>query len=271
MRKAVPHQADPSPVDLAPCRPEFRLFSRCPPRPAMGPSRPTKLVLEVLQELATARDQNALAGAFIDGAQHVIGADIVGMYVFGEGGRGANAFIHGVADEVLGLYEAIGRPIDPILRTAVATCRPVHQDMVLGPGQWHTHPLYREVACAFPLEHYLVAPILVSGQLVGTLNLARKPGRAPFALENLLDMAAIAGQLAMSLHSLVREAEPGPIKLTPREQEIVSLVAKGCTNGQIAALLGITQDGVKQAMTRLFIKYHVGARAELVATVGRTI
>ena len=53
--------------------------------------------------------------------------------------------------------------------------------------------------------------------------------------------------------------------LTARELEIAKLVAQGCTNGEIAVKLWITQNSVKQALKRMFRKLEVSTRAEMVA------
>jgi DNA-binding CsgD family transcriptional regulator len=53
--------------------------------------------------------------------------------------------------------------------------------------------------------------------------------------------------------------------LTPRELEIADLVAQGKRTSDISATLGITQNSVKQALKRMFIKLNVSTRAEMVA------
>ena len=53
-------------------------------------------------------------------------------------------------------------------------------------------------------------------------------------------------------------------KLTPREQEIVTLVAMGNTNKEIAQKLYLSTDTVKTYLKRLFIKAEVSSRTELV-------
>lgn len=54
-------------------------------------------------------------------------------------------------------------------------------------------------------------------------------------------------------------------KLTTRELQIASLVARGLTNAQIGQELWITQNSVKQALKRIFRKLDVTARAQMVA------
>jgi DNA-binding NarL/FixJ family response regulator len=52
--------------------------------------------------------------------------------------------------------------------------------------------------------------------------------------------------------------------LTPREQEIVSLIGEGLRNDEIARRLGITPKTVKNQLTTVFEKLGVASRLELV-------
>ena len=54
--------------------------------------------------------------------------------------------------------------------------------------------------------------------------------------------------------------------LTPREQKVVSLVAEGLTNQQIADELNLSQHTIKNHLLRMFEKLEVLTRAELVLT-----
>jgi DNA-binding CsgD family transcriptional regulator len=63
---------------------------------------------------------------------------------------------------------------------------------------------------------------------------------------------------------------PGPEagiegQLTPREQEVLALVAEGATNGQIAARLVITEDTAKSHVKRILRKLGAGNRVEAAA------
>ena len=59
------------------------------------------------------------------------------------------------------------------------------------------------------------------------------------------------------------QAEEPPV--SGRERRILALVSRGLTNKEIADELGISEPGVKAGMQRLFQKYGVSNRAQLVA------
>lgn len=59
-----------------------------------------------------------------------------------------------------------------------------------------------------------------------------------------------------------RLAEP---EITPREREILTLVTRGNANKEIAANLGISEDTVKQHVSRILVKLKVNDRAQATA------
>jgi RNA polymerase sigma factor (sigma-70 family) len=59
-----------------------------------------------------------------------------------------------------------------------------------------------------------------------------------------------------------RLSEP---EITPREREILTLVTRGNANKEIAATLGISEDTVKQHVSRILVKLKVNDRAQATA------
>ncbi len=57
---------------------------------------------------------------------------------------------------------------------------------------------------------------------------------------------------------------PGARPLSPRERDVLRLIAKGRTNREAAAELGIGQESVKKLLQRAFAKLGVSRRAEAV-------
>jgi len=90
-----------------------------------------------------------------------------------------------------------------------------------------------------------------------------------FAVQTLMDaLRAVAdGQVWMppnlqaSMASALREPPRDP--LTPREREIVELVAHGLRNAEVAKKLGITEDTVKSHLNNVFQKLNVRDRVQL--------
>lgn len=62
---------------------------------------------------------------------------------------------------------------------------------------------------------------------------------------------------------------PGRAALSPREREVLRLVADGRTNKEIAAALGVGDETVKTLLARIFAKLDVKRRAEAVAAAVR--
>jgi DNA-binding NarL/FixJ family response regulator len=62
---------------------------------------------------------------------------------------------------------------------------------------------------------------------------------------------------------------PGRAALSPREREVLRLVATGATNRQVAAALEIGEESVKTMLGRAFAKLGVSRRAEAVSEAHR--
>lgn len=54
--------------------------------------------------------------------------------------------------------------------------------------------------------------------------------------------------------------------ITPREEQLLSLVRRGMTNAEIARRLGVREQTVKNALAVLFQKCHVRNRTQLALT-----
>jgi DNA-binding NarL/FixJ family response regulator len=77
--------------------------------------------------------------------------------------------------------------------------------------------------------------------------------------------AAVAGSTPVSpraADSLARPADPSIGSLTPRERDVLALVAEGLANKQVARRLGISEKTVKAHLTRVFAALDVTDRTQ---------
>jgi DNA-binding CsgD family transcriptional regulator len=58
--------------------------------------------------------------------------------------------------------------------------------------------------------------------------------------------------------------------LTERQREVLVLVRRGLSNREIGAELGISEDGVKAHLSRLYLRYGVSNRVELLNAADQT-
>ena len=56
-------------------------------------------------------------------------------------------------------------------------------------------------------------------------------------------------------------------QLTARERAVVDIVLKGCSNREIAARLGISEQTVKNHLTSAFVKLQVRSRMQLLLRI----
>ena len=76
-------------------------------------------------------------------------------------------------------------------------------------------------------------------------------------------MRYVLEALATGVPPFVTDAK-GRLLLTKREHEIVSKVAEGMKNREIAALLGVSEHTVKNHLFRIFERLGISSRAELI-------
>jgi RNA polymerase sigma factor (sigma-70 family) len=111
-------------------------------------------------------------------------------------------------------------------------------------------------------------PMSVRAMKAGAIEFLTKP----FRDQDLLDAVRIA--LAKDRERCERKKEVSDLKerfnsLTPREQEVISMVVSGMLNKQIADRLGTAENTVKVHRSRAMEKMHAQSVAELVKMLGK--
>ncbi|WP_428306924.1 helix-turn-helix transcriptional regulator [Lacipirellula sp.] len=94
----------------------------------------------------------------------------------------------------------------------------------------------------------------------------RRPQRADFALREKQIVALLFGQVEwLHRHGVHPRAQQQAIKLSPREQQVLTLMLNGDTRKKIAAKLGIREYTVAGYQKKLHRSFGVTSRAELQA------
>ncbi|MDZ7957243.1 MAG: LuxR C-terminal-related transcriptional regulator [Aulosira sp. DedQUE10] len=219
--------------------------------------------------IASASDERKLRLAFIDKVGEHFGVQRWGIYLTDKQFRLVSVDVYGVPDSLLERYEQVGRAVDPVMRYVVERHAPAHEELVLPPGGWKQCDLYQHCCAYYDHEHIMTGPIVGGGRLIGTVHFARVGHTPAFSGDNLADLSALCLHLSACLAMLERSPQkfnsPLANRLTPRERQIIELVAQGLTNAEIGAKLWITENSVKQALKRIFRKLEVVNRAEMVA------
>lgn len=127
-----------------------------------------------------------------------------------------------------------------------------------------------QLLAAHPAAHVLIFSTFARDEEIhaamraGALGYLQKSSTRDALLAAIRDIAqgkqSLPADIAQRLHDRVAEPE-----ITPREREILALIAKGNPNKEIGAQLGIAEDTVKQHVSRILQKLRVADRAQATA------
>ena len=184
--------------------------------------------------------------------------------------------LHGIPEGAVMRYLALPPSSDPVLRRVLETRRPTHEQAVLCEAEWHALELYRTVARPYDIEHYMLTPLIARDRIIGVVAACRRPGACAFGDDDLAAMEGVSALVAMAVAWMCdRDRELGHLlqQLAPRQQQIATFVAKGLSNHDIAAMLGVSVNTVKKQLKTMFRKLGVSRRAELawIATAGGVV
>ena len=145
---------------------------------------------------------------------------------------------------------------------------------LLSERQWHELGLYRECFRPLSIDHPLEIGFRAPPGRERVIALWHEHGSRDFSDRDRATLDLLRPHLAQRLElaelrrrvsaTLVEDGE-----LTPREREILGLVAEGMTNAQIAAILWIAPSTVKKHLENIYGKLCVPGRAAAVARLQR--
>jgi DNA-binding CsgD family transcriptional regulator len=128
--------------------------------------------------------------------------------------------------------------------------------------QLHSTAMYCDVARPLGIEHHLKLWLPDRPGQMATLLFIRGPG--PDFSERDRALLALLGP---HLHQAYLDAERcrrGAGRLTPRQRELLGLVAAGHTNAQIGRRLGLSEGTVRKHLENIYSRLQVSSRTAAV-------
>lgn len=204
----------------------------------------------------------------MDGVSTHFGVQRWGIYLLDQQQSLSSYDAEGVSSAFVERYNQIGKSVDQVLAYVQQYHAPAHEEMVFPAGGWQQSELYQRCCAEYNHTHIMTGPIVGQGQMIGTIHFARIGHTPAFSRHDLSNLGAVCTHLSACL-AILRQQTPFPentnlVGLTPREIQMIHLVAKGLTNAQVGKELWITQNSVKQALKRIFRKLSVSSRTEMV-------
>jgi DNA-binding CsgD family transcriptional regulator len=227
---------------------------------------------KLFHNVAIALDERELKSQFIDAAGEIFEARAWGWKVLDKNFQIVDCELMGLSDRIIDRYQEIGYLRDPLMNYAIEHHAPVHDRILFNSETWQNSTIYQQVLSRYKIEHLAIAPILGNDRLLGKVFLTRGKQDKPFNLKDLSQLSAICTHLSVRLATLqvadnitTKSRSISFKSLTKREQQIADLIAEGLKTAELSSVLGITQNSVKQALKRMFLKLDVSTRAEMVA------
>ena len=134
--------------------------------------------------------------------------------------------------------------------------------------QWHSTGMYSDVYRSYGFDNDLMLTLPAPpGSLAGpgrTLRLFLFRGPGPdFSERDRAVLTLLRPHLHQAYLDAERRRHPVP-RLTPRQHDLLCLVAAGHTNTQIARRLGISETTVRTHLENIYARLHVSSRTAAV-------
>ena len=128
--------------------------------------------------------------------------------------------------------------------------------------QWHSSAMYSELVRGWGLEHEML--VCLPGGPMNTIRLLFWRGPGPdFSERDRVLLALLRPHLYQAYLDAERRRHPIP-PLTPRQRELLRLVAAGHTNAQIGRRLGVTEKTVGKHLENIYARLQVSSRTAAV-------
>jgi DNA-binding CsgD family transcriptional regulator len=222
------------------------------------------------QQARSAEDPTTLLGAVMDFAPLVTGAAVCAVAL--QTSTGLKLRLVGISDALVDRYAdyTASRP-DPLHTALASTHGVIRSNQRFAAARWQQHPFHREVLRPFDIDAVMMAELFDATGPRGTIAVGRIAGDPPFCSTDASRLQSLCLHTSVALTRITQQVKATHHlwdQLTLKQQQLVRMVANGLTNDQIASACGVTVHAVKKSLERLFARFHVSSRAELIATLG---
>jgi DNA-binding CsgD family transcriptional regulator len=207
--------------------------------------------------------------AVMECAPGLVGASVCGVFL--QTPTGFEVHQTGAPEAFVTRYIAFTAvSVDPVHSSLATRHGVVRSNDLFDDAAWRRHPFYRALGAPFSLGAYMAGELVDAYAPRGAIGVARPCGSGAFSPGDAQRLHTICLHASVAFTRLTREDRARSLTyvLSPRQQQLVQLVANGLTNDQIGRACGITTHAVKKALERLFARIDVSSRAELIATLG---
>lgn len=238
-------------------------------RDGSSQSAEEELLQSFVLRARTASHITELADAVMDCAPRIVGASICGVFL--QTSTGFEVHQIGAPEEFVTQYIAFTAvSADPFHSTLATRHGVVRSNDLFDDAEWRRHPFYRDLGAQFNLGAYMAGELVDAYAPRGAIGVARPCCSEVFSPDDAQRLLTVCLHASVALTRLTpegRATSPAHV-LSPRQQQLVQLIANGLTNEQIGRACGITTHAVKKALERLFVRMNVSSRTELIATLG---
>lgn len=153
------------------------------------------------------------------------------------------------------------------------SCETVRFSDLISRREYRRLPIYREYFHPYGVEEAIVTAFPPVGRTIRYFIFWRALGERDFSDRDRSVLEQLRPHLGR-MHDVARlgarvghDSDTHASGLTAREQEIITLVAEGSTNAEIARLLWVAPSTVKKHLENVYAKLEVPSRAAAVARV----
>jgi DNA-binding CsgD family transcriptional regulator len=221
-----------------------------------------------------ARNVQELKNTYIDQVRALFGSRWIGVYFLDPRDPlrrpALDSEALGIPDDLAESYETVGRQVDPLAQFVLRNYAAVHQRELFSDDEWMRFGPNREVCRRYGAFHYLNAPLVRGGAVVGTLHIARPYSESGFERDDLRIVSALSTLLSERMAVLeLGNCAVLTDDLTARERQVACLVIEGFTNEAVAHRLGISPNTVKFVLKNVFRKLRIASRTQLASRFAR--